>query len=646
MEMSERSGIARARVEDLCKVASAKPILFFVGSGVSFPYPSALSSANEILRVVLKAVAPPAASQEELDLISETQPELYYQALVEIAGKKAVEMWSLLMLDQIRPGLRELGPAIGHLALVYLAWKRGLPIITTNYDIRLEQAARKLGLDPIVSHPGTGYRTVGKGSKKVAIWKVRGSVDIPSSIGTTLYNITHLDEVLMNKLQQLFENHCSCFIGYSGRDLDFFPNIVEFQFRDRPFWVDPSFEADHRIHLCPDKFLAVKTDSTKFAHSVFYIAEDDPCGTAFKEAVEADRRLADDEKESKRARAKERLLQLGQQYLNQLFAEILPQSNPDRLLLHALSLASIGENNRALRYIDGYLASNPEPAKACRALVIKAYSLRELSRFRESENTAIEALRIAKSYKLRAERGLALAARDSALYMQQLLPLGLRDERYFRRWRSWKVLLTMFWDRIPIRFSFSSRLSRELNPAHLRARWAYLGHEIRITRVEQKAVLRIVRHLRLDLLAYKFFLRRWRRIESKCRKAGYPTGIGNVRRYLEDFPRQLVKRELPSSRLFELLVARIERALADYGEGERLLLKGDRRGAQKFKEGISKAQQVRAWDVVLRGYIGLRRYGIVLDPTALGEARRALELIQSEALEEIKEDLLQWLNGR
>jgi tetratricopeptide (TPR) repeat protein len=640
-------------LEEFSKTVISEPIFFLIGAGVSFPYPSVLPRAHEMLHMVLNASAPLEASPSELDAIAETQPELFYQALIEFVGQRAASMWSIILNpDQYHNQLPRLslGPDIGHLAVTLLAWMWNLPIVTTNYDIRLEQAARRLGLSPMVCHPRSpqGYRTVTRGAREIAIWKVRGSVDNPDSLETTLYSITHLDEHLRRQLRDLFETHRCCLMGYSGRDFDILPEIAGFKLPVHGYWLDVSFNAQHRIYLLSDRFIAIDGSSTSFALSLQSRAggrtKHDTAFHRFQEAVEASELTSAKEKQKLEEEARARIAEIARARLTSFFETVLPTSNPKRLLIHGLALATIGETQTALTYLDRFLSVNSDSSLACRALVIKAYCFNELSRYRESEEVARAAILTAQHARLRAERGIALAARDNALYLQQVPPLRIWDNRYWWRWKSWKAIIKMVFHCPLMRLSFSTKLGQKGDPSHLRARWAYLGHLIRITSIAQAVCIAITKPRFLKLVIHKIFVHWWHRLETGCKRAGYAVGLSNTAKYLERCTRKGTRRQIPSSRLFEMLVARIERALSDYHDADQHIARGElEEGIGKVKAGITKAREVKAYATMLRGYIILARNGVSLTPTEIMEAKEAIGAIQSEPVEEIGEQLWAYL---
>lgn len=145
-------------------------------------------------------------------------------------------------------------------------------------------------------------------------------------------------------------------------------------------------------------------------------------------------------------------------------------------------------------------------------------------------------------------------------------------------------------------------------------------------------------------LLYRLLAWWWRHLELKCKKAGYPVGIATVRRYMERLPSKYRKKGLPPSSLYSLMVARSERALVAYDEATALFEAGRREEAiQRFWEGIYRAKEVNDKVVALRGIVSLRQCG---EKTCLRNLQEiGIQEIQSEALIEIREDLIRWLTN-
>ena len=590
--------------------------------------------------------------------MAEALPELYYEALIEFTGPEAASLWEVLTFGQTKEELRpfNLGPNSGHMALIYLAWHWDLPLITVNYDQMLELAARKMGLHPIICHykAPRGYVIASKQRKEISIWKVHGSVDDIDSIRTTLYDISSLDASLLDKIRQLFESYKSCLIGYSGCDIDLFPNIADFKFPSPAFWLGPSFPTSnnqHRIYQRPDKFVMVKATSTKFAHLlVDHIPEDGPWKEALKKTVEAERRLGEKKAEQIREKLMEKLSELGIQHGCWVMKK-LPRDSPDRLLIHGLALANISESERCLKaslsYLDRFLEyPDIEPWKACRALIIQAHSLHELSCFIESEKCARKAFQIAVRNGLREEQGHALASIDAALRGQHLPRLGYHDVRHLKRVKAWQTLIRMIMDSIRIRFYCPHQLDEQATASQIRARWAYLGHLSRVAAIIQGGMSLLASRLPvlgtlLTTLIRRIFLAWWHYFEEKSKRNGYAVGVAIAHRHIKRLSSAIWDDKYIPSMDFYSLMSASEQILFAYDEAEALLQKGENELArEKFKSCLAHARKAGNKVVMLKALIGLYRCGEAVD---IDEVEKTLASIQGDAYRKIEAELLHTL---
>ncbi|MCL0065302.1 SIR2 family protein [Dehalococcoidia bacterium] len=641
-------------LEKFVDYAMSEPIVFFVGSGVSRDYPSVLPSAWEMLRyITLPVTAPPECPDHELDKIASALPELYYEALIEFTKREAVSLWEVLTFGQTKKELQpfNLGPNIGHMVLVYLAWRWRVPLITVNYDLMLELAARKMDLDPIVCHHKSPYEYVEtKNQKEISIWKLHGSVDKVDSIRTTLYTITSLDASLMDKISQLFEKHRACLIGYSGRDIDLFPELVRFKFPSPAFWLGSNFGEQHRIYQRPDKFVMVKATSTDFAHLLVKncIPENDPWKKVLTRAVEDKQKLSKEEIERRILKAKDKLIKLGIQHARQVMEKFLPQDSPDRLLIHGLALANISEDENSLKascnYLNQFLEHpNLEPWKVCRALIIQAHSLHELSRFIDSEICSRKAFQIAISNGLREEQGHALASIDAALRGQHLPQLGYRDGCHLKRIGAWRTFAKMIIDSFRIWFHCPHHLSEQSTASQIRARWAYLGHLSRVAAIIQGGSIFVVSRLPglgtlLTILARRIFLVWWRYFEEKSRQSGYAVGVAIAHRHIKRLYFGLSGDNYVPTMDFYSLMSASEQILFAYDQAVALLQKGENESArEKFRSCHARARRAGNKVLMLKAFIGLYHSGKAVN---VDEVRQTLASIQGNAYREIETEVI------
>ena len=232
-------------------------VFFFAGSGIS--YLSLMPSAGKILRKTSDIFLP---NDKEYKLAKEKvivneieyyiQPELFYESLLYIhKSKDALILWKSLSPDYLRISGYPVTPNINHLFIVDYSVKHKVPIFTTNFDCLFEEAAKELGYEYEVLLPYTTAETNAiqlfqYGSPKsevVYIFKLHGSIishNIESldTLNTTMVSITKINYPVIDFLETLCRNRHIVFLGYSGRDIDYFPEIKKRSISLKPFWID------------------------------------------------------------------------------------------------------------------------------------------------------------------------------------------------------------------------------------------------------------------------------------------------------------------------------------------------------------------------------------------------------------------------
>jgi hypothetical protein len=631
------------------------PTLLFAGSGVSIGFPSVLPSAWEMLHeITLPITIPDYTPKDEMEAVSNALPELYYEALIEFVGEDAASLWQLLRLGQSEPELAkyELGPNSAHLVLVYLAWRWRLPVLTTNFDTMLEIAAQMLGLIPVTCYDaGVHHFRIALQENEVAIWKLHGSVADTKSIHTTLYTITQLHRDLFAKLRQLFEEHRACLIGYSGRDIDLFPKILEFSFPAPAFWIDPSFGPEHRIHFIhavpetPEKFISVRADGAALASGVLARIDDDnrPLQT-LRALVQELKHIQGLDPVQRYLVAKKQYLELARDYAHSILDPMLSVGSPERWLVQGLALASVGRNAAALPYLQHYAShQQAQPQKMCRGLIVQAYSLHVLSRYQDSEDSARRAADIASKCELHDEYGHALAAIDSALLQQHLPRLGYHDRRSATQLIAWKMLLRMVYDMIRIRSNVLSSLNSRSTSAQIRARWAYLGHVARTMAFAQSITSAAFSRMSiLGELSKRLYLQWWNCFQRVSERDGYAVGIASALRYIERL-KPSDSQKVSAANLYSLISGYTEQALIAFDRGNYSLQAGNRHLArEEFEEALRYARLDGNLSVMLKAYIGLKRSGAVVNTDVVESTLRG---IQGEAYRRLEDDLMAWFRG-
>lgn len=165
------------------------------------------------------------------------QPEMMYESLLRLGAKDCLNVWGIL--EDFR------NPTLAHHLAVAVAHRSNAPIITPNFDLLFETAAHQQELDTQVftNRPNEPLRSVELGF--ASIWKVHGSIGAGvAELGTTISTISRRSEELVRGLSELAVDSTLLISGYSGRDVDLFPELVR-QFKDRPvYWLDESFKTE------------------------------------------------------------------------------------------------------------------------------------------------------------------------------------------------------------------------------------------------------------------------------------------------------------------------------------------------------------------------------------------------------------------
>lgn len=227
-------------------------IFFFAGSGIS--YDSFMPSAGKILAKTAEVFLP--HDDEFLNIKGKIisnennykiQPEVFYENLLYLT----VSINSLYLWNSLSPAyLKKYGfpvvPNINHLFIVDYSVKNSVPIFTTNFDILFEEASKELGYEYKVILPQTqGEKDViesfknNKIKKNIAyIFKLHGTIESIQTLHTTMTSISKVNFTAIDFLEDLCNNKHIAFVGYSGRDIDYFPEIKKRAIKLKPFWVN------------------------------------------------------------------------------------------------------------------------------------------------------------------------------------------------------------------------------------------------------------------------------------------------------------------------------------------------------------------------------------------------------------------------
>lgn len=225
-------------------------IFFFAGSGIS--YASNLPSASSVLEHTANVFLPASVKEEEKRKICNIQPEVFYESIIGLTGTyECLDIWRSLHKPEQENHRVVSKPNFAHLFIVEYSSKNNVPIITTNFDSMFEQACELLGKKYHIVLPTDSPPA--HVTDLVSICKVHGSIQdndgrySPDSLWTTMTQITKVNTSWIEYLKTLMIKRHLCFVGYSGRDIDFFPYIAELPKKSgakKIIWIN-RFNGDH-----------------------------------------------------------------------------------------------------------------------------------------------------------------------------------------------------------------------------------------------------------------------------------------------------------------------------------------------------------------------------------------------------------------
>jgi len=344
-------------------------------------------------------------------------------------------------------------------------------------------------------------------------------------------------------------------------------------------------------------------------------------------------------------------------HIQTVFSRLLLENDPQKDLIHATSLLSIGLYKNAFGYVDRYLDTvRPTTVQQARlqakAYLLKASLAHSVSKYENSEECAVEAYKIAKSKHLLAIQDEATIAIDEALRMQHVPRLNYQNTLLMLRPQAWILLL---------RLSFHAyQLSRRRNKLKyqkdadtLRADFVYLEHLVRLFGSLQSLLF----FLFPQSVVKRLLEGVWSSIETQSQNVGFANGIGYARRYAERLGIPSSTSPLISSMpIFEFLGESTGQAIASLDLGDRLTEKAefetdpDKQKSLKkdaviaYECGYIEAVKSGNASLALKLLIGHRR----LDQSfraPLEETNLLLKEIQGKGYRRVEDGLINWLCG-
>lgn len=270
---------------NLSFLREAGEIAFLAGSGVSVDAPTCYPSGFAFTRAVLERISPDPQTAERLLQLTATasvteEPFLRFEALLDKLADHCDE--DLTILDYFD---RPAPPNWNHHFLAR-AMQRGMPVLTTNFDLQIEYAAKAAGVEHRTCFTEDHFRQVSRRHTtdcQALLLKLHGSFADRSSLRATLRQLGDAgyqwqrEPARKSVLERIIAIRGLVVVGYSG--LDDFDIVPILQSINRPralFWIQHDSSSAPTIQDCavtkdaPSPVLALIRSS--FARAPVYIA--------------------------------------------------------------------------------------------------------------------------------------------------------------------------------------------------------------------------------------------------------------------------------------------------------------------------------------------------------------------------------------
>ncbi|MHB9131343.1 MAG: SIR2 family protein [Armatimonadota bacterium] len=665
-------------------VSSSKPLLVIAGSGISCPYPAMLPSAGNMVSRVIRHLAPAGAVDSHIETITDILPELYYEILEELFGREILEVWQCLTFWERHPALQSfpLGPTLSHYVLLYLAWKSRLPLITPNYDTLFETAARRVGLSPHVFTPG-GRFSCAVQKHEIAIWKIHGSVcpvETSDQVYSTLRMITISNEVMLQTLRSVVqEKEAGLFlIGYSGRDIDFYPFLCSWPWNEPLYWIDRSFSTDEQYEHMSFKTERAWAKSADAARDNHFLRIQGTGDAIFADllacwpshANKLQKRIREIQtqlithRRTQPATIEDDVTKARDQLVDNHCASIIQSvsvepSDPRRLLAFVQALRARGANHLAEGYLSQFLDLMTDPSvditpqMQCRALMVRSALDHEFCRYVDGTDGAYLAYVTARqAVRSEAWRSPMMAeacmAMSEAMRMRMFARLHFHDAVHYQHIVFWVMFIKALAILVIYRFHPWQRQKHYAESHDARnAAFHYVEHCIRFLSMVQGGMQQLRwPGKRIEWLVKPF----WEMVYRRSQRIGYAKGIGNIQKYCERAQFSATSQPILSRDiLFELLKDETGQAIALRDIGYQLLREGaDSRDNAMMLEGrkvlvtkaIPHANMIGDPSLALKCHILLYLYDASYR-VPRDQFDQLMTAIQGEAYRRIEEELRQ-----
>ncbi|MBF0607266.1 MAG: SIR2 family protein [Candidatus Magnetobacterium sp. LHC-1] len=556
--------------------AKSGSIFFFAGSGVS--YNSHMPSAGKVLSKTLDVFL---SDNDQYDIYKKKifrgetdytiQPEIFYENLLLLTNDStSLSLWKCLSPNICKLYQIPYEPNINHLYIVNYSIKNKVPIFTTNFDCLFEEAARKLNYcepEIILPYTDSEKKTIdilenGKAKPGVLyIFKLHGTIaindkDTPDNLHTTMSSITRVNFPTISFIERLCSEKHMVFVGYSGRDIDYFPEIRRRKRNKAPFWIDmfnDNATKSNCEHLNAISILSYPDSFFRELEPELFCSEQ---GAA---SIMNERLFMDLQLEIKNS---------------------LSLNKDEEILFLSMLLSSVGEYKDAYMILLSLYRNNTLSDEKHAILLIKLSQMaHENSRYESCALFAKEALMVTRKHiYLKAYRIASICQFSESRRM-----LVAHDTYFITNLNYYDIVMTIFsflFNTVYIAYLFHSLKEDVTKTPYIFALHSIIEHKIRFVAIIQGVMKPLCDRTRL----LKSILRRilnslWDLLRKESVEAGYSHGIANTYKFqtrINSNVEALINGEL----IYDLTSASTGKGLALRNRADHLFNQGDYENAK------------------------------------------------------------------
>ncbi len=540
--------------QELSDKISRGEVFFFVGSGIS--YHSNIPSAGQVLYETAKCVLPTSeeyfeGNQRIIDTPLEynIQPEVFYETLINITGHTEVlGFWKSVAKTNFENHNLPYLSNLNHRFIVDYSFKNHLPIFTVNFDTLFESTCELFGITYEVIIPEIGKhreyaKLIDENRDKLYIFKLHGSIEIDGqysldTLCVTMTKISCPDLGIVKLIHELCTNKHITFLGYSGRDIDYFPKIKLLSKEKRPYWLNPKNQQGNGLY----------EDTQKNCRHI--------------DAVEINRMPIDffskiknvkknDDSSVDNLSLKNIFWQLSEDFKNDI-----KLTEEVKILLHSalnLKLSAYKYSYEILAKLA--LNHNLPPRQHIILLLNLSGSCHALSKF----ETLGKLSRLVSKISLQDPtfKPFHINAQCNIAESNRMLIANIEGE--FDLFSTLKTIVLFFWIAVRIRRPVNKlkKIFPLLNSEEIRAIHVSIEHRIRFLAIIQGGLLPLSRKLvEYNLIFLSAGIKKkleklWEKLNKSSTKYGYSEGVANVVKYITrvDFDRRFINE---GERIFDL----------------------------------------------------------------------------------------------